>query len=77
MLVAGGFGTTCNCVLSSAEVYSPATATWSATNAMLQPREAAVGALLGNGSVVVAGGITEFTTSGFTASPTAEVFTLR
>jgi hypothetical protein len=44
---------------------------------MSEPRDGAIAALLGNGTVLAAGGITAFTASGFTASARAELFTLR
>jgi N-acetylneuraminic acid mutarotase len=55
MLVAGGSnGTT---VLSSAEVYSPATGHWTPTGSMAAARYYAPAVLLPNGNVLVAGGL--------------------
>ncbi len=59
VLIAGGFvinadGTTS--VLATAEVYDPATATWSSTGSMNRPRSLHTATLLNSGKVLVAGG---------------------
>jgi len=54
VLVAGGFGPP-NQVLSSAELYDPATGTWRATGALNKTRGAHTATLLPNGQVLVAG----------------------
>jgi len=55
VLVAGG-ETTGGEYLDSAEVYDPATDTWTATGPMRSERERATATLLANGTVLVAGG---------------------
>ena len=55
MLVAGGHDSTS--LLSSAELYDPATGTWSATGSLAIAREAHTATLLPNGKVLVAGGV--------------------
>ncbi len=58
VLVAGGFtvvGST-GVVLSSAELYNPATGTWSSTGSLNTARDFATATLLPNGQVLVAGG---------------------
>jgi hypothetical protein len=51
--------------LTSAELYNPATGTWSPTGSMSTPRESQTATLLANGDVLVAGGLTS------TAEPVA------
>lgn len=63
VLAAGGYyyytdslGTGQNVYLTSANLYNPATGTWSATGNMKSSRQRHIAALLNNGSVLVAGG---------------------
>ena len=55
VLVAGGEDAKFN-PLSSAELYHPATGTWSRTGSMTTPREGQPATLLNNGQVLMAGG---------------------
>jgi WD40 repeat protein len=55
VLVAGGNDGSPNNIISSSELYDPATGTWSATAAMSAPRQYHTATLLPNGKVLVAG----------------------
>ena len=55
VLVAGGEDANFN-LLSSAELYNPATGTWSRTGSMTTPRSGQSATLLNNGQVLMAGG---------------------
>ena len=59
VLVAGGENTSINTptALASAELYDPATNTWSSAGTMANARYAGTGSLLPNGKVVVEGGL--------------------
>src|SRR5438094_6895183 len=60
VLIAGGFGFDCppSCgYLSSAELYDPATGTWSLTGSLSRTRAYHTATLLSNGKVLVAGGV--------------------
>ena len=71
VLVAGGdAGKATYDALSSAELYNPATGTWTLTGSMTAPREEQTATLLGNGEVLVAGGLG----SGATAVTSAELY---
>jgi WD40 repeat protein len=57
VLVAGGCGDPdCNSALASAELYNPATGTWSTTGRMSAPRSEHSATLLPDGKVLVSGG---------------------
>ena len=64
VLVAGGFQLSADgfsfTVLASAELYDPATGTWSATASMSEGRAGATATLLQNGKVLVTGGTGPF-----------------
>jgi Kelch motif len=70
VLVAGGQGT--NGFLSSAELYDPATNTWSATGSLATTRVECTATLLQSGQVVVAGG----EATGGAILRSAEIYTL-
>jgi Kelch motif len=73
VLVAGGTDPNACCgataALSSAELYNPATGTWTATGSMTTGRESFIMALLSNGEVLAAGG-----DDGNGAMNTAEIY---
>ena len=74
VLVAGGEGTCVNVscpVLSSAELYNPATGTWTPTGSMNVTRYVSTATLLPNGQVLVAGGASGSTAD---AGSTAELY---
>jgi len=54
--------------LSSAELYNPATGTWTATGSMNTAREYLMGTLLANGQVLVAGGDGGYIEEGYTSA---------
>src|SRR5580658_1133107 len=57
VLVAGGWGSShSQNAFSSAELYNPASGTWTSTGSMTNARVAATATLLPNGQVLVAGG---------------------
>jgi N-acetylneuraminic acid mutarotase len=57
VLVAGGWSTAAGEPLASAELYNPATGTWTATGSLGTARAEQSASLLGNGEVLVAGGV--------------------
>jgi hypothetical protein len=69
VLVAGGStGINENPFYSSAELYDPATGTWSATGSMGTARQAHTATLLPNGTILIAGGATDITDTGSLSS---------
>ena len=77
VLVAGGY--TCdssgNCSsLNRAEIYNPASGTFSSAGTMIQSRSAQTMTLLGNGTVLIAGGETCTSATSCTAQSTAEIY---
>jgi WD40 repeat protein len=65
VLVAGGFNAfPRNIALNSAELYDPATGTWSVTGSLNTARSSPTASLLANGKVLVAGGFTGLSTGG-------------
>ena len=73
VLVAGGEDANFN-LLSSAELYNPATGMWSRTGSMTTPRAGQSAALLNNGQVLIAGG-TGATTAAELYNPATGKFT--
>jgi hypothetical protein len=80
VLAAGGLTNTANgriiyTTLKSAELYDPATGTWSYTGNLMQPRESHTATLLQDGQVLVAGGYDPQINSGsFVSLNSAELF---
>jgi hypothetical protein len=72
VLVAGGGGAEAGNAWKTAELYDPATGTWTATGNMLESRHDHTATLLPDGRVLVAGGLASFATDGVLAS--AEVY---
>ncbi|WNG43111.1 kelch-like protein [Archangium minus] len=73
VLVAGGSsGTGSSTILATAELYDPATGTWSPTGSMSTPRDRHTATLLPNGKVLVASGYTNSGSGGTVA--TAELY---
>jgi hypothetical protein len=72
ILITGGRdGSYGSIMLSSADVYSPATGLFSATGTLLEPRQYHSATLLLNGKVLVTGGMA---TTGMAAISTAELY---
>jgi hypothetical protein len=65
VLVAGGeYGAPTSTIVATAELFDPATGTFTSTGSLLAPREGHTATLLGNGKVLIAGG----------SNPGAELF---
>jgi hypothetical protein len=60
VLVVGGFGNGGSGPLTTAQLYDPATGTWSATGSLPSGRQGQSAVLLPNGSVLVAGGCSSY-----------------
>jgi N-acetylneuraminic acid mutarotase len=60
--------------LSSAEIYDPATGTWTPTGSMNAARSSHTATLLQNGKVLVAGGVVMFSNGGWSAGYSAEIY---
>jgi len=76
VLIAGGFSATANLgqgdPLASAELYDPATSTFTPTGNMTSPRARHTATLLGNGKVLVAGGVMDAQSGVY--NPSAELY---
>jgi N-acetylneuraminic acid mutarotase len=78
VLVAGGWIKYTDTVHASAEIYDPATGSWSATGSMTTARRTNTATLLPNGKVLVAGGVdgkSVILASAEIYDPTTEVWT--
>jgi N-acetylneuraminic acid mutarotase len=72
VLIAGGFDhPAAQVMLASAEAYDPMNDSWSSAGMMTQPRAGATAILLGNGKVLVVGGMPTFSVG---VSDTAELY---
>jgi hypothetical protein len=59
VVIAGGFGGGCSCILGSAELYDPATGTLTATADMSVGRYDHTATMLPSGNVLIVGGISD------------------
>jgi len=73
VLVAGGAGPDGQ-EMSAAELYDPATGTWTATDPMTRGRRNHTATLLGDGTVLVTGGVTPVVEGGRSNGNTAELY---
>jgi hypothetical protein len=73
VLVAGGEDSTLSS-LADAELYNPETGTWQPTGSMHQARLSPIAQLLGNGTVLVAGGANISNGTNYTALSSAEIY---
>ena len=74
VLVAGGGGTGLSALLATAELYDPATGSWTATGSMHGIRILHTATLLPDGKVLVAGGADSITETSVNALATAELY---
>lgn len=75
VLVAGGCATPSGCTaLASAEIYDPATGSWTATGSMKSPRQSHQASLLADGRVLVTGGIAICNSTVCNVLSTAELY---
>lgn len=75
LLVVGGVGAANDTTdLASAEIFNPATGTWTPTGSMSTPRYSHTATLLSNGTVLVAGGDDDSLSNGGPAVASAEIF---
>jgi N-acetylneuraminic acid mutarotase len=75
VLVAGGIGNS-NSILNSAELYDPATGTWSNTGSLTTVHYAHTATLLPNGKVLLVGGTNIFTNSAELYDPATETWSV-
>src|SRR5439155_511013 len=72
VLIAGGFNRNTGFALSSAELYDPATGTWTVTGSLATARDYHTATLMLNGKVLVAGGAPD--AAGYSSLSSVEVY---